>query len=227
MLNQTDINENMRALLIDWLVDVHFKFKLSPETLFMTVNLIDRYLSKIIISRKIFQLIGVSALFIACKYEEVYVPEVNEFSRITEKTYSVKEILDMEGHILSVLQFDLTFTSSHRFLERYSYLSNFDGKSFRLARFLLEIALIEYKMVKYPPSMLAASAIYLTKKINKLPEPWSKLMAYHSNYLQKDLFECSTDLLQIWRNSERTSLNAVTRKYSFQNSKDNSRFGTQ
>ena len=66
----------MRAILIDWLVEVHLKFKLVPETLYLTVNLIDRYLEKVEVMREKLQLIGVTAMLIASKYEEIYAPEV-------------------------------------------------------------------------------------------------------------------------------------------------------
>jgi len=88
MHNQPDINEKMRAILIDWLVEVHLKFKLVPETLYLTVNLIDRYLEKVPVMREKLQLAGVTAMLIASKYEEIYAPEVQDFVYITDKAYS-------------------------------------------------------------------------------------------------------------------------------------------
>ena len=79
MVSQTDINSKMRAILIDWLIDVHRKFELMPETLYLTVNIVDRYLSMRNISRKLLQLVGMSSMIIACKYEEVYAPHVSFF----------------------------------------------------------------------------------------------------------------------------------------------------
>jgi cyclin B len=80
----------MRAVLIDWLVDVHYKFKLLPETIFLTVNLIDRFLEKVSISRKKLQLVGVACMFIASKYEEIYAPELKDFAYVTDSAYSTK-----------------------------------------------------------------------------------------------------------------------------------------
>lgn len=88
MGSQPDINEKMRAILIDWLVEVHLKFKLVPETLYLTVNLIDRYLEKASVMREKLQLVGVTAMLIASKYEEIYAPEVQDFVYITDKAYS-------------------------------------------------------------------------------------------------------------------------------------------
>ena len=85
---QTEINEKMRAVLISWLVEVHIKFKLLPETLFLTVNIIDRYTEKRQVSRTNYQLLGVAAMLIASKYEEIYAPEVNDFVYMTDKAYT-------------------------------------------------------------------------------------------------------------------------------------------
>ena len=93
MKNQTDMNEKMRAMLIDWIIDVHFKFKLKADTLFLTVWLIDKYLSLKKIKRNKLQLIGVTCMLIACKYEEIYSPEVFDFVYITENSYEKKDII--------------------------------------------------------------------------------------------------------------------------------------
>lgn len=93
MEEQPDITEKMRAILIDWLVEVHLKFKLLPETLYLTVNLIDRYLERKTILRDKLQLVGVTCMLIACKYEEIYPPIVKDFVYITDNAYSHQEIL--------------------------------------------------------------------------------------------------------------------------------------
>ena len=178
---QNDINEKMRAILIDWLIDVHLKFKLVPETLYLTVNLIDRYLSQNAIPRQKLQLVGVAAMLIATKYEEIYPPEVKDFEYVTDRAYNRQEILDMEGKIISCLNFNLTTPSSYRFLERYSRLAGFDDKLFNLSRYLIELALTEYKMIKYVPSNLASSAVYLVNKIHKR-EGWPDVLAKNTRY---------------------------------------------
>jgi len=133
MKGQTDINESMRAILVDWLVDVHLKFKLLSETLFLTVNLIDRYLSLKQIPRTKLQLVGVSAMLITTKYEEIYPPTVKDFVYITDNAYSREEVLDMESDILQTLDFDLQQTSCYRFLERYAKVMRADSVAFNLA----------------------------------------------------------------------------------------------
>lgn len=97
MEEQRDLSERMRLILVDWLVDIHYKFKMIEETLFLTVYILDKYLSMTFIKRDQLQLVGVTALYIAAKYEEIYPPDLTEFSNATDKTYTNKEILKMEG----------------------------------------------------------------------------------------------------------------------------------
>ncbi len=92
MTRQLDINEKMRAILVDWIIEVHLKFKLLPETLFLTISLIDRYLERVQIKRNNLQLVGVTAMLIASKYEEIYAPEVRDFVYITDNAYTKEEI---------------------------------------------------------------------------------------------------------------------------------------
>jgi len=117
MKEQKDINEKMRIILIDWLIEVHLKFKLLPETLFLTINFIDRYLQKNQTPRDKLQLIAVSSLLIACKYEEIYPPEISSFVYITDNAYKKEEILDYEIKILSSLDYDVTYPTPYRYLE--------------------------------------------------------------------------------------------------------------
>ena len=119
MLIQTDINDKMRAILIDWLVEVHLKFKLMPETLFLTHNLIDRFLSKKVVTRKNLQLVGVTAMLLASKYEEIWAPEVRDFVYISDRAYTRDQILNMEKIMLNVLRFNLTVPTPFNFLARF------------------------------------------------------------------------------------------------------------
>lgn len=143
----------MRAILVDWLIDVHLKFKLLNETLFLTVNIIDRYLSqKMSIHRSKLQLVGVSALLIATKYEEIYPPTVKDLVYITDNAYSKTEILSMESDILVAMDFDIQLTSQYRFLERYTKIAKSDAVTFCFAQYFLELGLLDSKMSKFIPS---------------------------------------------------------------------------
>jgi G2/mitotic-specific cyclin-B, other len=118
----------MRAILVDWIIEVHLKFKLLPETLFLTVGIIDRFLELEKIKRGSLQLVGVTAMLIASKYEEIYAPVVCDFVYITDNAYTRDQIFTMEQNILTVLNFSLTFPSPYRFLERFGKLANCSEK---------------------------------------------------------------------------------------------------
>ena len=111
-IKQTDINEKMRVILINWIIEVHFKFHLLSETLYICINIIDRYLSKKNINRKYLQLLGVTSLFIACKYEEIYAPTSKDLIFMTDNAYKTEEMIQKA---ISELLNDSTFiTIAHR-----------------------------------------------------------------------------------------------------------------
>lgn len=143
MSSQQDINEKMRAILVDWIIEVHLKYKLQPETLFLTVNLIDRCLEVTSINRQYLQLVGVTAMFIASKYEEIYPPPVSDFVYITNNAYSKQEIFMMEQTILTTLDFKISVCTPYRFLERFCKAAEDSDKLWNLARYLIELPLIE------------------------------------------------------------------------------------
>merc|ERR1712224_772331 len=154
----------MRAILIDWLVEVHLKFKLVPETLYLTVNLIDRYLLGSPVERSNLQLVGVSALLLASKYEEIYPPELKDLVYITDKAYTQEQILGMEEKMVKALKYKMTIASVHCFMMRYLKAGHADRRMVWLASYVAERMLQEYSMLKYLPSMVAACAVYVARK---------------------------------------------------------------
>ena len=114
--------------LVDWLVEVHLKFKLRIETLYLTVNVIDQYLQIQQVNRSKLQLVGVTALLIASKYEEIYPPEVRDLVYITDRTYTRNQILTMESVMLNALKFRITVPTCMVFLERFLKAARADKK---------------------------------------------------------------------------------------------------
>ena len=104
-------------------------------------------------SRSKLQLVGVSSLMIATKYEEIYPPTVKDLVYITDNAYSKEDILNMECTILVTLQFDIQLTTAYRFLERFTKVHRSDTVVFYLAQYLLELGFLDSKMNKYLPSI--------------------------------------------------------------------------
>lgn len=162
----------MRAILVSWLIEVHLKYMLQTETLFITVNLIDRFCEVRNVERGEYQLVGVTAMLIACKYEEILVPKIEDFCDITDNTYNRENILKQEFQILHALNYDITFPTVFRFLERFHVVTQTSQETLFLAQYLTELCLIEASMNKWAPSRVACSALYLARKMLKHSYPW-------------------------------------------------------
>ncbi|CAN0927411.1 CYCB2-4 [Linum grandiflorum] len=214
MEQQIDINERMRGILIDWLIEVHYKFELMEETLYLTVNLIDRFLAIHPVVRKKLQLVGVTAMLLACKYEEVSVPVVDDLILISDKAYSRKEILDMEKLICNTLQFNMSVPTAYVFMRRFLKAAQSDKKLELLSFFLIELCLVEYEMLKYPPSLLSAAAIYTAQCTLAGSSQWNKTHEWYTCYPEEQLLECSKLIVGFHQNSGSTRLTGVHRKYS-------------
>ncbi|KAL4379332.1 hypothetical protein GQ457_02G013200 [Hibiscus cannabinus] len=213
MEQQSDINEKMRAILIDWLIEVHDKFDLMGETLFLTVNLIDRFLSQQTVVRKKLQLVGLVAMLLACKYEEVSVPVVGDLVLISDKAYSRKEVLEMEKLMLNTLQFNMSYPTPYVFMRRFLKAAQSDKKLELLSFFLIELALVEYEMLKFQPSLLAAAAIYTAHCSLYGFKQWSKTCEWHSSYTEDQLLECSILMVGFHEKAATGKLTGVHRKY--------------
>ena len=96
MKKQPDITSAMRAILVDWLVEVSDEFKLESQTLYMSVSLVDRFLMHMSVLRGKLQLVGASSMYLASKFEEIYPPDVGEFAYITDDTYTKKQVSGRE-----------------------------------------------------------------------------------------------------------------------------------
>lgn len=157
----------MRATLISWLIEVHMKFRLRTETLYIAVSILDRFCEKQEVRKDDFQLIGVTALFIAAKYEEVSLQKIMDYVNITAMAYSRREILDCEYQILKHLDFEVGVPTVYRFLERYHSMSGGKRKVFRLACYISELCMLEATMNWWKPSRIASSCLYVARKLLK------------------------------------------------------------
>lgn len=121
-------------------------------------------------------------MFIASKYEEIYAPEIKDFIYITDNAYKREQILALECDMLRVLEFNITVPSMYRFLERYSKLADSDDLIFNYSKYLIELTLLEIQMMKWSPSHIACSSIYVANKIMKRSHNWNERMKDLTNY---------------------------------------------
>lgn len=212
---QPSINAKMRAILVDWLVEVHTKYRLKTETLFLTVNLIDRFLEKRQMARKRLQLVGVTSMLIAAKFEEIYPPEVRDFVYITDSAYTKEDILKMEVCMLTALKFVLCCPTVAHFLERYRRVNRcVEAHHHHLMQYVLELTLPDLKMIRYAPSHLAAAAALLSNKLLKQQPHWPASMIRHTKQTEPMIKGCAREMCGLLEAAERSPLQAVRRKFS-------------
>ncbi|KAK9666521.1 hypothetical protein RND81_14G190600 [Saponaria officinalis] len=213
---QPDINEKMRSILVDWLIEVHHKFELRQETLYLTVNIIDRFLSMKAIPRKELQLVGMASMLIACKYEEIWAPEVNDFVQISDKAYVREQVLAMEKAILGNLEWYLTVPTPYMFLTRYVKASvPGDSEMEKMVYFFAELGIMNYSTtIKYPPSLLAASSVYAARFTMSNTPSWTETLKHYTGYAEDQLRECARLLVSFHVGAPEHRLKAVYKKYS-------------
>jgi cyclin A len=210
---QSDINPTMRGILVDWLVEVAEEYKLVPDTLFLSVAYIDRCLSAHVVQRAQLQLVGVTCMLIAAKYEEIYAPQVDEFCYITDNTYTRDQVLAMERQVLDTLAFELTTPTTKSFLRRYLRAAEADHKAEFLSCFLAELSLLDYSFVRFLPSTVAASCVFVALWTLRR-EPWTATLRHYAGYDAEQLRDCATQLAELFAGSRRQSLPAVREKYA-------------
>jgi len=186
MSNQNEVTWKMRGILVDWLIEIHTKFRLLPETIFLATNIIDRFLSVRVVSLVKFQLVGVTALFIAAKYEEVVCPSVSNFLYMTDGGYADDEILKAERYVLSMIDFNLSYPNPINFLRRISKADGYDIASRTMAKYLMEISIVDHKFMGVTPSLIAAAGCWLARKVlNK--GYWDANLVHYSGYSEDEL----------------------------------------
>ncbi|XP_015272579.1 PREDICTED: LOW QUALITY PROTEIN: cyclin-A2 [Gekko japonicus] len=213
MKKQPDITNNMRAILVDWLVEVGEEYKLQNETLHLAVNYIDRFLSSMSVLRGKLQLVGTAAMLLASKFEEIYPPEVTEFVYITDDTYTKKQVLRMEHLVLKVLSFDLAAPTINQFLSQYFLHQPACSQVENLATYLGELSLIDADpFLKYLPSVIAAAAFHIAN-YTITGRTWPESLVKVTGYTIESLQPCLMDLHQTYHRAAQHTQQSVREKY--------------
>lgn len=213
MSKQEDITYGMRSILVDWLVDVNGEYNMQPETLYLSVNYIDQFMSIMGVARNKLQLLGTSSCMIAAKFEEIYPPDLDEFVYITDNTYTLPQVIRMEKVILKVLQFGLSGPTPYWFLQRFCYLHNVDERCHHLAMYLCELTLLESDpFLVFLPSIIAGSALCLACHTLEI-QPWSSEMMDFTGYSMSDFRDCMEHLLRTYQRAAHYPQQAVRAKY--------------
>jgi len=218
------IRPTMRTILVDWLVDVHGRFKMLQETLYLTVAVMDSFLQvDSTITRRDLQLVGITAMLIAAKFEETWAPEINDFVYMSDKAYTNQDVLKMECRILQTLDYRLGRPLPLHFLRRNTQaasqiLEQVDVLHHTLSKYLMELTLPEYSFSCYLPSELAAAALCLSLRIldeneTEPNELWNASMVFYSGYTRESLEPLMDKLCSLLVTSEASKFQAVRKKY--------------
>jgi G2/mitotic-specific cyclin 1/2 len=194
MEKQVHLTNFMRDELVDWLNAVHFKFKLLPETFFIAINVVDRFLSREIVLPQALQLVGTASLFIASKYEEIYSPSVKNFAH--ESGCTVEDILNAEKYILEVLDFDMSYPNPLNFIRRISKADDYDVNTRNIAKYFIEISAIDVELIGVRPSLCAAAAMYLSRRLFGKEEWDGNLIHYSGGISESELMPVAHQYLR-------------------------------
>jgi hypothetical protein len=177
MDGQDYLTWEMRQTLVDWLLQVHLRYHMMPETIWIAINIIDRFLTKRVVSIAKLQLVGVTAILIASKYEETLAPGIEEFASLTRNAYSREEILKGERVILQTLDFRISqYCSPYTWMRRISKADNYDIQTRTLSKFLTEVTLLDHRFLRAKPSVVAAVGMYTARRMlggDWVCRPWS------------------------------------------------------
>ena len=213
MDKQIEINGRMRAIIVNWIIEVHNRFKLLPDTLFLSIIIFDRYMSLVKnIKKDTLQLIGVTSLLIACKYEEIFSPEIRDFVCILDRTYEREDLMDQENEMMKKLKFEITFPTSLRYFEILRVEFNIDEKYYDYGYYLLELTLLDCNFSKYNQSIIATTVCFMIKKIFDNVNLNSFLK--DTKISQDDVINCLVDICFLIENIEDSCYHAVTKKHS-------------
>jgi Cyclin, N-terminal domain/Cyclin, C-terminal domain len=181
MEDQTELQWSMRAVLMDWLVQVHGRCNLLPETLFICANFVDRFLSGKIVSLGKLQLVGATALFLAAKKEEINCPTLSEIVFMVDNTYTSDELIKAERYMLNILSWELEYPGPMSFLRRISKADDYDLETRTLAKYFLEVTLMEERFIGTPCSFIAAASHCIARLLLG-KGLWTPHHVYYSNY---------------------------------------------
>ena len=183
------INERHRAVVIEWLSYMNHYLGQSNETLFMCINIMDRFVSKKKISLEIYQLLGICSYLIASKYEDTDAPSIEELIYISKNIYTRNDIISMEKEILNTLNFDIFCVSPYQFFSYFYIISELNNKKvFHLGHLILEICLLNIEILSYNQSLIAIGALLIAKKCLHIKGGNNNIKLFY-NYNEKEIKE--------------------------------------
>ncbi|KAJ6234230.1 cyclin-a2-4 [Anaeramoeba flamelloides] len=221
---QKHLQSLQRKILVNWMNAVCQELNLHSETYYLAINYFDRFLTKQETPQRYLQLVAITCIFIASKYEEIYSPEIEELSEYTKNFCTPVQILRSETLILNCLRFQCTVVTPKHFLRWYLRASSASIKVMLIANYLLELQSLEYFFLYFKPSMIAACCVAAARWIlydqnNDLEKKnwWDKTMEHYTGYTDTELKECMSFLIQAFKNAPTSKYKSPYEKYGDEN----------
>lgn len=209
---QRELSAELRAQMVNWIVKVQGKFYLFPEALYLAVKIMDRYLSVEHCPRATLPLLGAAAISIAAKYDDDTAPSLADFRSICEEAYNPKEVVAMEIKVLQTLKGEVGAPLSYHYLNWYARGGQVRLKTLTLARYILEISLLDYSLVDQRESKVAAAALLQALCMKGLS--WDATLEQRSGYEEEELRELQQRINSFLMKQRESSLMATREKYS-------------
>ncbi|KIY61705.1 A/B/D/E cyclin [Cylindrobasidium torrendii FP15055 ss-10] len=194
MSSHKELSWRMRGTLLDWLIGVHARCRLMPETFHLTVNLLDRFMSLRVCTLSKFQLVGLTCLFIASKVEETCQCSASDLISLTDNVYNEAQMFQAERYILKSLDYNLNYPNPIHYLRRISKADDYNQYVRTLGKYLVEIGCMEWRLLATPPSLLAAASMWVARLALGF-EDWTANLAHYSSYSQSNMIPTANLIL--------------------------------
>ena len=157
---------------MDWMIALHSRFRLLPETLYLSINIANRFLSRKLVPMDDLSLIIITSLVIGCKYEEGLTPSIPQLITFTGEDYTEKELYTAERYMLDAIHYNLAYPNPLQFWRRIIKDQPYDRITSTIAQYLIQTTCVDYHFLHILPSKIAAAAVYLSRFIARRYPLW-------------------------------------------------------
>ncbi|XP_042695513.1 cyclin-F-like, partial [Centrocercus urophasianus] len=216
---QKKINETMRYILVDWLVEVATMKDFSCLCLHMTVGCVDRYLRLRPVPRYQLQLLGIACMVICTRFISKEILTIREAVWLTDNTYKYEDLVRMMGEIISALEGKIRIPTIVDYKEVLSNIVSLERRTLHLYSFICELSLLNTSLFGYSPARLAAAALLLAKILHGHAHPWTSQLSECTGFSLEDLLPCVLRLHQkcfhdeVPKDYRQVSLTAVRQRF--------------
>lgn len=211
---QKELAPRHREILVNWICEVYLQLRLLSETLFLTVDIVDRLLSCRTVTKSKLHLVGLGALMIASKFEETYAPPISDLRICSENAYTESEMLRVERVILNALDFNFCIPTPLMFLRRYSKAAQSDSATHTLSKYICELSVVAYDMIQFLPSHIAVAAVFLARRMKNISPNWCPNLLYHADVTAEEIQPCAIALNRVLVAVHKEATCAIYRKYA-------------